>query len=177
MKKLIRFKESRAVRLAASAVASATGIVAGRGNAAPLTKADNASHLPKAATFKHPRLKHGVLSRAGVRRLLFIGGGGSLLSPSRQRFVDSPDFPREYRGEARALEILGDADGGVEWSYASPPPVVEGERTGHHRVRAGDLPVTDRHGVSRITVPDYAAAIIDTLESGRFIGARFTVAY
>ena len=72
MKKLIRLKESRAVRLAASAmavaaaVAGATGIVAGQGNAAPATKAENASHLPNATKFKHPKLKHGVLTIQGT---------------------------------------------------------------------------------------------------------------
>jgi putative NADH-flavin reductase len=112
-----------------------------------------------------------------------VGGGGSLLAPSGGRFVDAPDFPEQYKGEAlaqtRALEILRDANGAVDWSYASPPPVdlVEGERTGRYRVRAGDLPITDAHGASRITIPDYAAAIVDTLESGRFVGARFTAAY
>jgi putative NADH-flavin reductase/pimeloyl-ACP methyl ester carboxylesterase len=124
-----------------------------------------------------------ALPRAGVRRLLFVGGGGSLLSPSGQRFIDSPDFPPEYKidalAQARALELLRAADGIVDWSYASPPPVhlVEGERTGSYRVRAGDLPITDGQGESRISVPDYAAAIVDTLESGRFVGARFTAAY
>jgi putative NADH-flavin reductase len=124
-----------------------------------------------------------ALPRAGVRRLLFLGGGGSLLAPAGGRFVDAPDFPEQYKDEAlaqaRALEILRDADGAVDWSYASPPPVhlVEGERTGRYRVRAGDLPITDAHGESRITIPDYAAAIVDTLESGRFVGARFTAAY
>ena len=124
-----------------------------------------------------------ALPRAGVRRLLFVGGGGSLLAPSGGRFVDAPDFPGQYRDEAlaqtRALEILREADGAVDWSYASPPPVqlVEGERTGRYRVRAGDLPITDAQGESRITIPDYAAAIVDTLESGRFVGARFTAAY
>jgi putative NADH-flavin reductase len=55
--------------------------------------------------------------------------------------------------------------------------LVEGERTGRYRVRAGDLPITDAQGESRITIPDYAAAIVDTLESDRFVGARFTAAY
>ena len=31
--------------------------------------------------------------------------------------------------------------------------------------------------MSRITVPDYASVIVDTLESGRFAGTRFTAAY
>jgi putative NADH-flavin reductase len=123
-----------------------------------------------------------ALPRAGVRRLLFVGGGGSLLSPSGQRFVDAPDFPHQFKGEAlaqvRALEILREADGTVDWTYASPPPVhlIEGERTGRYRVRAGDLPITDGQGESRISVPDYAAAMVDTLEGGRFVGARFTAA-
>jgi putative NADH-flavin reductase/pimeloyl-ACP methyl ester carboxylesterase len=124
-----------------------------------------------------------ALPPAGVRRLLFVGGGGTLLSPSGERFVDAPQFPQEYKGEAlaqaRALEILSDANGAVDWSYASPPPVdlIDGERTGRYRVRAGDLPITDGQGRSSITVPDYAAAIVDTLESGRFVGTRFTAAY
>jgi Ca2+-binding RTX toxin-like protein len=72
MKNLIRLKESRAVRLAASAVAvaaavaGASGIVAGQGNAAPPTKADNASHPPNATKFKHPKLKHGLLTIKGT---------------------------------------------------------------------------------------------------------------
>jgi uncharacterized protein len=109
--------------------------------------------------------------------------GGRLLSPSRQRLVDSPEFPQQYNGEAlaqaEALEILGAANGAVDWSYAGPPPVhlVDRERTGRYRVRAGDLPIADEQGDSRISVADYAAAIVDTLESGRFVGARFTAAY
>jgi Ca2+-binding RTX toxin-like protein len=69
MKNLIRLKESRAVRLAASAVAvaaavaSATGIVAGQGNAAP---ALNAAHAHKVDKFKRPKLRHGVLTIEGT---------------------------------------------------------------------------------------------------------------
>jgi putative NADH-flavin reductase/pimeloyl-ACP methyl ester carboxylesterase len=124
-----------------------------------------------------------ALPRAGVRRLLFVGGGGTLLSASGQRFVDAPDFPEQYKDEAlaqaRALEILRDADDAVDWSYVSPPPLqlVDGERTGRYRVRAGDLPIVDEHGESRITVPDYAVAILEAVESSRFVGARFTAAY
>jgi putative NADH-flavin reductase/pimeloyl-ACP methyl ester carboxylesterase len=124
-----------------------------------------------------------ALPRAGVRRLLFVGGGASLLSPTGQRFVDASDFPQQFLPDAlaqlRALEILRESNGAVDWSYASPPPVhlVDGERTGRYRVRAGDLAIIDERGESRISVPDYAAAIVDTLESDRFVGARFTAAY
>src|SRR6266498_464317 len=58
----------RPVRLAVSAVAvalavaGATGIAAGQGNAAP---ADKASNPPGQSKFKHPKLKHGVLTIKG----------------------------------------------------------------------------------------------------------------
>jgi len=72
MKNLIRLKKSRAVRLTASAVAvaaavvGATGIVAGQGNAAPAIKAEKASLSSKKSGFKHPKLKHGVLTIKGT---------------------------------------------------------------------------------------------------------------
>jgi Ca2+-binding RTX toxin-like protein len=72
MKSLIRLKKSRAVRLTASAVAvaaavGATGIVAGQGKAAPTIKADKASLSSKKSGFKHPKLKHGVLTVKGTK--------------------------------------------------------------------------------------------------------------
>jgi Ca2+-binding RTX toxin-like protein len=69
MKNLIRLKESRAVRLAASAVAvaaavaSVTGIVAGQGNAASAAKTSAVHRMDK---FKHPKLKHGELTIEGT---------------------------------------------------------------------------------------------------------------
>ena len=71
MKNLIRLKKSRTVRLTASAVAvaaavGATGIVAGQGKAAPAIKADKASLSFKKSGFKHPKLKHGLLTVKGT---------------------------------------------------------------------------------------------------------------
>jgi Ca2+-binding RTX toxin-like protein len=75
MKNVIRLKESRAVRpvrlaarvlALAAAVAGAAGILAGQGNAAPPNHADKASHPPKEARFKDPKLKDGVLTIAGT---------------------------------------------------------------------------------------------------------------
>ena len=124
-----------------------------------------------------------VLPRAGVGRLLFVGGGGSLKEANGRRFVDSPQFPRQHKGEALAqadaLATFRGSNNAVQWSYVSPPPVhlLEGAKTNKYRVQAGDLPVTDEQGESRITVADYASAIVDELERDAFIGERFTVAY
>jgi len=60
------------------------------------------------------------------------------------------------------------------------PPAVDffpGEKTGIYRTQAGDSVLSDENGQSRVSVGDFAAAIIDELESPRFVGQRFTVAY
>ncbi|MDI1464658.1 NAD(P)H-binding protein [Catellatospora sp. KI3] len=124
-----------------------------------------------------------ALPAAGVARLVFLGGGGSLLAPSGQRFVDSPAFPPQYLetalDQAAALEILRAARTDLHWSYVSPPPVhlVPGGKTGTYRAQARDTPLTDAAGESRVSTGDYAAAVLDAIEQGSFRQQRFTVAY
>jgi putative NADH-flavin reductase len=87
-----------------------------------------------------------ALPLAGVTRLVFLGGCGSLEHAPGYRFVDSPDFPPGYveaaLDQAEALAILRAAQTPVRWSYASPPPVhlVPGEKTGRYRAEARDTP-------------------------------------
>ncbi len=123
------------------------------------------------------------LPAAGVDRLVFAGGGGSLEYAPGKRIVDAPFFPPEYREvaleHAEALAALRAADTEVRWSYLSPPPVnlVDGDRTGTYRVAAQDTPITDEAGESRITVGDYAAVVVDALEQDAFVKQRFTAGY
>jgi putative NADH-flavin reductase len=124
-----------------------------------------------------------ALPEAGVTRLVFLGGGGTLEAAPGTRLVDLPDFPAEYRAEAlaqaEALETLRRDGDALEWSYISPPPehLVPGPKHGGYRAAAGDAPLTDASGESRITSGDFAAAVVDELESPRFTGQRFTAAY
>src|SRR5947207_6738287 len=50
----------------AAAVAGAAGIAAGPGKAAPARHAAKASHAHKTDRFKHPKLRHGVLTIEGT---------------------------------------------------------------------------------------------------------------
>ncbi len=124
-----------------------------------------------------------ALAEAGVGRLAFVGGGGSLHAAPGVRFVDSPAFPAEYRPEALAqadaLALLRADDSGADWTYLSPPPhnLVPGERTGNYRVQAGDAPVTDPDGHFGIASGDLASALVDELESPQFSRQRFTAGY
>ena len=124
-----------------------------------------------------------ALPRAGVARLLFVGGGGSLQSPAGTRFVDGAAFPPEYKAEALAqadaLHVLRTDTSGADWTYLSPPPhnLIPGERRGGYRVQAGDTPVTNGDGEFSITSGDLASALVDELESPQFSRQRFTAGY
>lgn len=117
--------------------------------------------------------------KAGVR-LIEVGGAGSLKAPDGSQFVDSPDFPADYKQGALAardsLTALQGSDG-LEWTFVSPPfDLAPGERTGQYRV-GGDTPVFDADGKSAISVADLAVALLDEAEKPKHVGKQFTVGY
>ncbi|QVM90404.1 NAD(P)-dependent oxidoreductase [Pseudomonas entomophila] len=120
------------------------------------------------------------VKRAGVKRLLVVGGAGSLLLPSGHRVIDSPDFPEAYKAEATAgvrfLDTLRQ-EPSLDWTFLSPSAeFVEGERTGHYKLGKDHL-LIGADGKSWITFADYAIAMIDELEKPAHSRARFTVGY
>ncbi|MCC6303905.1 MAG: NAD(P)H-binding protein [Rhodobacteraceae bacterium] len=119
------------------------------------------------------------LPRVGVRRLLVVGGAGTLeLSPGVQR-LDAPGYPEEYRpqgiAQREALAVLRAS--ALDWTCVSPPIVIAaGASRGVYRV-GGDAVLRDAEGRSAISAADYALAFIDELERPRAPGRRITVAY
>ncbi|WP_157264061.1 NAD(P)-dependent oxidoreductase [Azohydromonas aeria] len=135
-----------------------------------------AVHFTDADAEKFLRIVRG----AGVARLLVTGGAGSLLVAPERQLVDSPDFPAAFRAEAEAgrafLQSL-QACRDVEWTFLSPSLViVPGERTGRFRLGRDEL-LRDDAGNSRISMEDFAMAMLDELEQPRHAHARFTVGY
>ena len=120
-----------------------------------------------------------VLPEAGVGRLVFCGGGAGLLLGG-DRIMDLPIFPAEFQAEAvaqaDALDLLRAADTPVVWSYACPSSIMldEEPRTGKYRAEATDEILMDEEGDWAITLPDYAAAVVDAVESGSFARQRFS---
>ena len=122
----------------------------------------------------------GPVKNAGVKRLLVVGGAGSLLLPDGTRVIDSKGFPEAYKAEASAgalfLENLRQ-EKDLDWTFVSPSAeFVEGERTGKFRIGLDDLLVSSE-GRSWITFADYAIAMLDEVESPKHPRQRFTVGY
>ncbi|OYR18879.1 NAD(P)-dependent oxidoreductase [Brucella thiophenivorans] len=117
--------------------------------------------------------------KAGVKRLIAVGGAGSLEIKGHQ-LVDSPEFPKEWKeGALGARQALNDLreENDLDWTFVSPAIMLEpGERTGKYRLGA-DEPVFDDKGESKISVDDLAVAIVDEAEQNKHIRKRFTAAY
>jgi putative NADH-flavin reductase len=117
---------------------------------------------------------------AGVRRVVVVGGAGSLEVAPGQALCDQPGFPEAVLAEALAhrdvLEYYRTLDD-VDWPHVSPAAEIgPGERTGRFRVDDDRL-LTDADGTSRISAEDYAVACVDELEQGTHVRARMSVAY
>jgi putative NADH-flavin reductase len=127
-----------------------------------------------------PKVLIRAVKRAVVKRLLVVGGAGSLeVSPGVQ-LVDSANFPEPWKAEALAgrdfLNILrGERE--LDWTFLSPPVLLApGKRTGKFRLDTDRL-LVNGNGESRISIEDYAIAMVDELESPRHSRQRFTVGY
>src|SRR6266567_1006975 len=133
MKNLIRLKDSRAVRLAASAVAvaavmaGAVGLVAGQGNAAPPNKADGPS---KNTGPEHAKLEHGLLKVKGTRASDAIA-------------------LRLKAGDPGTLQVDFGDDGSADFSFA--------------RTKIAKIAVDARAGDDRVRIDDSNGAFTDAI--------------
>jgi len=111
-------------------------------------------------------------------RLIVVGGVGSLKHASGQLMLErvTPERKPEHLGQKSALDYYSTVHD-VTWTYVSPPgSILPGQRTGVFRLGNDALIVNDK-GESRITMEDYAVAIVDEAENPRHTGRRFTVGY
>ncbi|MGP1835006.1 NAD(P)-dependent oxidoreductase [Shewanella frigidimarina] len=121
------------------------------------------------------------LPKAGTPRLLWIGGAGSLEVAPGVTLVSTPEFPEDYKAEAiaqgEALAVFRDTDSAIEWTYVSPAAIIfPGESEGPYRL-GGDSFFTDAQGQSRVSVADYAKAMLDEAENAQHVNQRISVAY
>ena len=116
-----------------------------------------------------------LIAAAPSGRLIVVGGAGSLLTPDGTRLVDTPGFPEEYKPEALAftevLDLYREAGSALTWTFLSPAPeFTDKPRTGTY-TEGGDQPAG-----SKISVADFAVALVDEAEKDAHRGHRWTIA-
>jgi putative NADH-flavin reductase len=116
---------------------------------------------------------------SGVKRLVAVGGAGTLEVAPGVQLVNTPDFPAEWRGIAlahgEALEELRASN--LDWTSVSPAAFIHpGERTGQFRLDTDRLIVNEK-GQSEISAEDFAIALVDEVERPQHIRQRFTAGW
>ena len=123
----------------------------------------------------YPKIVEAV-KKAGVGRLLIVGGAGTLFVKPGVRVVDTGVIPAEIIDAVRSLGnfylhyLTKEHD--LDWVFFSPAGAFEeankGQRTGKFRLGKDDL---------IISVQDYAVAMVDELEKPAHHKERFTIGY
>lgn len=131
----------------------------------------------------YPKILEGA-KKAGVKRVLIVGGAGTLFVKPGLRLIDTGTLPESWipgvksLGEFYLNTLTKEKD--LDWVFLSPAAnlgnLQPGTRTGQYRVGKDDLIVNEK-GDSFISVEDYAMAMIDELLEPKHHQERFTVAY
>uniref|UniRef100_UPI004029B71F NAD(P)-dependent oxidoreductase n=1 Tax=Bacteroides cellulosilyticus TaxID=246787 RepID=UPI004029B71F len=132
-------------------------------------------------TLKNYPLIVDSVKKAGVERLLIVGGAGTLFYAPGKMVMDADDVPAKL---LPGIKSLGEfylntlrKENDIDWIFLSPAAnMTPGERTGKFRIGKDDLMV-DVNGDSNISVEDYAVAMVDELEQKHHHKERFTIGY
>ncbi|MCB2377135.1 NAD(P)H-binding protein [Hymenobacter sp. BT635] len=144
------------------------------------------------AGWTNPNLYHDFLQgardieaateKSGVKRLIAIGGAGSLYLGGQQ-LVDGPEFPEAIKpGASAARDYLNllKQNTSLDWTFFSPAiemhQGVTTGRTGHYRLGL-ENPVFDEQGKCVLSGEDLAVVILDEVEKPKHSRQRFTAAY
>ncbi len=124
-------------------------------------------------------LVNGV-KQAGVKRLIVVGGAGSLEVAPGKQLVDQPGFPVEHKATAlaarEALKIYQN-EKDLDITYVSPSAeIYPGERTGKFRTGTTQL-LSEASGRSHISMEDFSIAIVDEIENPMHSRGQMTVGY
>ncbi len=112
-------------------------------------------------------------------RLIVVGGAGGLFVAPGVTLIDSGYLPEPYHPIAKAhnnaFKVLRDSS--IDWTYFAPAAYFEpGERTGQFRLGKDEL-ISNAQQESRISMEDYAIALVNELEVPKHHRARFSIGY
>jgi len=121
------------------------------------------------------------LPASDIKRLVWVGGAGSLEIAPGVPLTSSEHFPQEYKAEAQgmseALNVFKSSSSPLNWTFISPAAnIFPGEKTGAYRTGKDQLLVDDK-GESNISASDYAIALVDEIEGAKNPQQRICVAY
>lgn len=119
--------------------------------------------------------------KSGIKRIQIVGGAGTLYIGPGKTVIEAGLIPDNILPGVKALaKVLKEyllPEKSIDWVFFSPAGTIEpGERTGKYRLGLDNL-IKDKNGKSKISVEDYAKAMVDELEKPQHHYQRFTIGY
>mgnify|MGYP000844855003 CR=1 FL=1 len=111
------------------------------------------------------------MQKAGVKRIIGIGGMGVLNADEDKLLIDQDDYPKEYvpvgKEHQKAWELLKES--GLSWTFVCPPNIIDAGPTGSFSTAANYPPVPNNY---RINAGDLALFMMKELAKNEFAGMR-----
>jgi putative NADH-flavin reductase len=120
-----------------------------------------------------------ALNHGSKVRLIVVGGAGGLNVAPGVTLIDSGYLPEPVlpiaKAHSKVLNVLRAST--IDWTYLAPAAYFEpGTRTGKFRLGTDEL-IANEQQESRISMEDYAVALVDELEKPQHRRQRFSIGY
>ena len=111
------------------------------------------------------------MQKAGVKRIIAIGGLGVLNADENSLLVDKDDYPAEYKAvgfeHKKAYELLNES--GLDWTFVCPPNIINEGPTGSYVTKADYPPDENKY---KINAGDLAMMMLNELAKNEYVKHR-----
>jgi uncharacterized protein len=111
------------------------------------------------------------MQKAGVQRIVALGGMGILNFDDTTLLIDTEDYPKQYipvgNEHRKAYEYLKDS--GLAWTFVCSPDIINAEATGEFITSANYPPDPNKY---KITAGDLALFMLDELKKNNYVRER-----
>lgn len=116
------------------------------------------------------------MEKAGVKRIVALGGIGILDAANGKLVMEEEDFPPQFypvsEEHKKALGFLQQSN--LEWTFVCPPMIEEGSPTGVFKTEADHLPEPNQF---KVNSGDLVLFMLKELEEKQFVRQRVGISY
>ena len=111
------------------------------------------------------------MKKAGVKRIISIGGMGVLNADENSLLIDGDDYPPEYipvgKEHQKAFELLNES--GLDWTFVCPPDIINAGPSGAYHTAADYAPSPNNY---KINAGDLAMFMLNELGKNEYVKHR-----